>query len=728
MVPLLLAALCVIAFTVYLIHLNSEHFRSSIEEKEQANLATISKGSAFQISEYLERRRDRLVYLARDGSIADAIMRKSPANTESARVTMRSGSHSDIAGMFLIDSASKLVAVSNSYDAALDGVDIKFEHLPATRVIPNSMNRPVLLMQYPAMRDGIPIGAVGMVIDLKAISARFDDPAFIDFDGYMQVFDESGTAIVHPDVKMLGMDAIAYRKERFPRIDWSGYAQMIQRMESEAVGVGFYDSIKSIEAGAVPSRKIAAFARVPYDGVKWSVLAASDYDQIVGPIIKDRYYTAALAVVVAMLIMFAGTGYWLYGKQTLRVEELDSKVAERTAALSEALDKLNSDIRMRMEVEERFRLLFTHNTDAILIMDETTGALYGINPAGRQLFGMECDECSNQELGAVLPESVMEFISKHIEMPGSLETWDEQLRYESGDAEAILLASAAARKVGESRVLYFSFKDVTERVKIEQESSLRLQQLIQADKMTALGTLVSGVAHEINNPNSFIMTNASIISRIWADVDRILDKSAGGSMLNLGGLPYEEVREEVPKLLQGMREGAFRIRNIVTSLKDFARKEDVAAKHPLNLNKVITDATVILGNKLKKLGDNFHLDMDESLPLVMGNAQQLEQVIINLLMNSMDAIKAEGRSIWVITSHDEKAGRVRLVVRDEGSGMSEEAIRRASEPFYTTKQATGGTGLGLYISFNIIKEHGAELSFSSEPGKGTTATVLIPVA
>ena len=726
-VALLLAILCTIVFTVYLIKVNSAHFRASIEEQEQANLLTIAKVSAYQISEFLERRSDRLVFLSRDGNIAYALRHDDSKSVGKAVFAMKGGSVGDIAGIYLADEASRLIAAFKSYDIAFEGIDIRFEYLPFARIIKTEKGRAVFLMQHPVMENGMPIGVVGMVMDLEDLSKRFVDPEYINFDGYMQVFDQNATVVVNRDLNALGMAATEYRSSKYPDIDWTEYGTMLDEMGRRPAGSGFYKSIRSMDE-PVETRKIAAFAQVPYEGVKWSVLAASDYEEVIESIIQEKDYTAALFAGVLVLFMLAGAGYWLYGKETIRTDELDEIVAERTAELSVALEKLNSDIRMRMEIEERFRLLFTHSTDGILIMDDATGALYGINPAGRRMLNIECDECSRQELERILPAPVLTFIKKHIGSNNDLETREEQVAYADPDSERILLASAASRKVADSRVLYFSFKDVTEKVRLEHESSLRLQQLIQADKMTALGTLVSGVAHEINNPNSFIMTNASIITRIWSDAAKLLDKYPKDASLTLGGLPYDDVMVEVPSLLHGMREGAFRIRSIVSSLKDFARKDDEAVRHPISLNKVINEAIVILGNRLKKLGADFHVSLDERIPLVLGIPQQLEQVVINLLINSLDAVKTEGKGIWVGTSLDHESGMVRLVVRDEGIGMSEDDIRRAAEPFYTTKQASGGTGLGLYISFNIIKDHGADLSFHSEPGAGTTATVLIPVA
>jgi signal transduction histidine kinase len=135
----------------------------------------------------------------------------------------------------------------------------------------------------------------------------------------------------------------------------------------------------------------------------------------------------------------------------------------------------------------------------------------------------------------------------------------------------------------------------------------------------------------------------------------------------------------------------------------------------------------MLENQIKKYTDNFHVECEENIPKIKGSNQQIEQVIINLIINALQALSDRKCGIRIFTSFDKKTNSVMIEVIDEGKGMSEGLLERITEPFFTTKHDSGGTGLGLSISYAIIKEHKGSLEFKSEPGKGTTAYVRLPV-
>ena len=121
------------------------------------------------------------------------------------------------------------------------------------------------------------------------------------------------------------------------------------------------------------------------------------------------------------------------------------------------------------------------------------------------------------------------------------------------------------------------------------------------------------------------------------------------------------------------------------------------------------------------------MNLDERTPAVRGNAQRIEQVVINLLQNSCQSLKDRKRAISISTSHDPDAGTVILRIKDEGEGIDEQSLEKIIEPFFTTKWSEGGTGLGLYISRAIVEDHKGSLTFASTKGEGTTATVILPL-
>ncbi len=246
--------------------------------------------------------------------------------------------------------------------------------------------------------------------------------------------------------------------------------------------------------------------------------------------------------------------------------------------------------------------------------------------------------------------------------------------------------------------------------------------------MTSLGTLVSGIIHEINNPNSFIMSNSKLIKNTWKDNRKILEAHylAKGDF-KFGGLPYSEMRKIMPQVIEAVNEGPVRIHKIITNLRDFVRQGKSFAHGKVDINNTVRTAQTMLNHQIIKHTDNFHFRRGRNVPPVRGNSQQIEQVVINLIMNSLQALSNKRQGIWVSTSFDKKSCMALIEVRDEGSGIPEDTIGRIIEPFFTTKLKTGGTGLGLSISYSIIKEHNGVLEFISEAGKGTTAMVKLPV-
>ncbi len=270
--------------------------------------------------------------------------------------------------------------------------------------------------------------------------------------------------------------------------------------------------------------------------------------------------------------------------------------------------------------------------------------------------------------------------------------------------------------------------EIAERKRAEELAKVQQQQLIQADKMASLGILVSGVAHEINNPDNFIMLNAKILSRVWNDAMPILQKyyEEKGDFV-LAGVPYTSAYQKIVQLISGISEGADRIQKIVQSLRDFARQDTGDLNQQVDINLAVESAVVIVNNLIQKSTDHFSVALGSDLPTIQGNAQQLEQVLINLITNSCQALGDKAKSLLVSTSYDPHLDRVIIRVHDAGKGIYPDDLKHIIEPFFTTKRDIGGTGLGLSVSYNIVKNHAGALNFASEPGKGTTATVTLPV-
>ncbi|MBI5576760.1 MAG: PAS domain S-box protein [Deltaproteobacteria bacterium] len=389
-------------------------------------------------------------------------------------------------------------------------------------------------------------------------------------------------------------------------------------------------------------------------------------------------------------------------------------------------------IRERIRIVEHFRQMFEQNEEPILLFEPGTARIQDANPAAEALYGYTRQEMTVKGPSLfVVPVELPELEKRISGIDEHRRLVLDRVRHIRRDGENIIVSvrGKSIRLLEGGSISYCTFRDVTERIRMENEAITRQAQLIHASRMAALGTIVSGVAHEINNPNNLIMFNAPMIGKAWRDAEPVLEKfhQENGDFL-LGGLPFSEMREIVPKLVDGISGGSARIRNIVGTLKEFARQDTRKQDCRVSANDVVKNAAAILNHEITKKCRNFRVSYDESDPAVQGCSQQLEQVVVNLIMNSLQALRDKNRAIRISTSFDRREGKTGICVEDEGEGMSEDVIKRLSEPFFSTRSEEGGLGLGLSISFSIIKEHGGTIEYRSEAGKGTAARIILPAA
>ena len=261
--------------------------------------------------------------------------------------------------------------------------------------------------------------------------------------------------------------------------------------------------------------------------------------------------------------------------------------------------------------------------------------------------------------------------------------------------------------------------DITERKRAR-------EQLIQAQKLAATGTLVTGVAHEISNPNNALLLAGSGLKRNVGPLLRAVEAAGDATWLRVGGRPFAEVSEEITEQVAVIDRAGNRIRDFVMQLRDFARPRPADLKGHVDVNAAVRNAVSLLSPVIRKATQEFRADYAETVLPVAGDEGQIEQVVVNLLTNACQALTGHEQAICLATACEGE--HVLITVRDEGSGMSAEDINRVREPFFTTKQDTGGTGLGLSISDKIVRSHGGTLTFDSAPGNGTTVTIRLPVA
>lgn len=463
--------------------------------------------------------------------------------------------------------------------------------------------------------------------------------------------------------------------------------------------------------------------------------------------LNDRYSNIPVIVIsgadtLSNAVEAVQLGAWDYVITPLReARELEitiTRALERVRLLDENyryrqhLKELEqAQTRMVRESEERFSQLFMQQEDAIILFKFDSFEIVDANPAAAELYGF-----SRNELMCAFP---WPFVGEgHKELQESLfVSLDQNSRFDLFGISQLrkdgtpVVVSMRGKLVTlmDDKVVYCSIRDITEKIRLEEDVRDTQTKLIQAHKMASLGMLASGIAHEINNPNNFIMFNSSLLAETWQAVLEILDdQAAEQGDFYLAGRRFSEVREEVLRLIAGLSEGARRIQAIVETLKGFVREDPGGAVACIDINRTVQVAMTLLSHEIRKYTGDVSVKLADNLPHVLGKNQQIEQVVINLVTNALHAVAGKGGGVRLATSYNRAEEVVIISVQDDGVGMTNEELEHVAEPFFTTRAAQGGTGLGVSISLSIIKEHNGTLVYASEPGRGTTATVRLPVS
>jgi PAS domain S-box-containing protein len=390
-------------------------------------------------------------------------------------------------------------------------------------------------------------------------------------------------------------------------------------------------------------------------------------------------------------------------------------------ALSQALR-----LAQKMEAQEEWERTFDTVPDLIAIIDRHRGVVR-INRAMAERLGIGKQEAVGLGCQELLHGSCKQESDCPLHSDG--EQHERELYVAKLDSYFWVTVTPLRKANGELLGAVHVARDITERKRSEEEKKLIQAKLIQTNKMTSLGLLVSGMAHEVNNPNNNIKLAGHLLAKAWEDIGPILEEyyQRTGDFV-VGGHRFSQVRESLPGYITGITESARRIEGIIKNLRDFVRKGKANVSSLTDVNMVVSVAAAILNYQIKKYTSHFRVELRDDLPQIRGNSQLLEQVVINLLMNAIQALPDREHGVRVSTTYDPAAGHVVVTVRDEGCGMPPEVQKRIFEPFFSTKLDSGGTGLGLAISNVIVDEHKGRLEFDSSPGAGTTATIRLPVA
>jgi PAS domain S-box-containing protein len=392
--------------------------------------------------------------------------------------------------------------------------------------------------------------------------------------------------------------------------------------------------------------------------------------------------------------------------------------------LVEELAQLREQVARLEDSEQKFRSL-AESTTAHISLIQADRYVYA-----NQAF-LDYHELDRDDLQLITPRDLMMGVFgpdtiKQAEpvWQAALERGDSHFRFEYQDLEGSWFQTNVAMMEldGKPAFMIMNF-DITELKRAQSE-------MYRADKMAALGQVIAGVTHEINNPNNFIYFNLPILRRYIEAITPLLEQRlAAEPDLKILNMPGQVFLEDVLKLLENMEHGSARITGIVSDLKHYVRSDEDQERKAVPVAHAIERVMTLVGKQVRKMVKRLDVETADGLPLVEINEGKIEQVLINLLINAGQA--ADKDDSWVKLSARPAAGApgwVELVVEDNGAGIPENDLEQVFEPFFSSKGRDQGTGLGLSISHRIIEEHGGRIGVESTPGEGTRFTVLLPAA
>ncbi|MBW2442469.1 MAG: PAS domain-containing protein [Deltaproteobacteria bacterium] len=409
---------------------------------------------------------------------------------------------------------------------------------------------------------------------------------------------------------------------------------------------------------------------------------------------------------------------------------LEKRVDDRTAELFEANRKLKAEIKDRIrsqaqlqQSKSRLQAVFDSISEPLILLNEemvvkmlnkTAAGYYGLSEY-RDLLDSKCHQMlrSSDEPceGCEIPTAVVSGKSMAFERKGFMDP----------DRLEQVVIYPVQEKGGDSQDYLLRISDITNQRMFE-------KQLIHSEKMSSLGVLVSSIAHEINNPNSFISFNIPILREYIEEVMPIVDDYAAGHPgLEICHMAYPAFRKDITRLLDNIDHGSGRITRFVSNLKEFSQVKGKVKEDWIELNSVVENVLAICNVQLKKTVKSVVTHIPENLPRIWSDPTYLEQVLLNLLVNAAQAADKDDSRIEInVDVQPSWLDHTILEVKDNGSGMDEKTRQEIFDPFFTTKAGSGGTGLGLYVCHNLIHSLKGRIEVESELGRGSTFRIILP--
>ena len=349
------------------------------------------------------------------------------------------------------------------------------------------------------------------------------------------------------------------------------------------------------------------------------------------------------------------------------------------------------------KTEAKYRDIIENSADAIITLDNNN-RITTWNHGAEQIFGWKAEEIIGESIGKIIPDDLIEVgellcLAYGIKRSGFVKNYETERLAKSGERKLVqltenMISNERNEIIGRSQIL----RDISE-IRINEN------QMRQSERLATVGHLAAGVAHEVGNPLTSISSLVQVMERKTDD-------------------------EFIQGNLKKIREHIRRITKIVRELVDFSRPSSVELT-PTQVNDTVESAVGLLKYDGRCQHIEFELDLEDNLPKINCVPDQIHQVLINLLLNAIDAMQDRGEKIQVSTQREN--GQIQVAVRDEGIGMEPQVQEKVFEPFFTTKEVGKGTGLGLSVSHGIISRMGGKIHVNSIKNEGSTFTVELPI-
>jgi len=552
-------------------------------------------------------------------------------------------------------------------------------------------------------------GIIVISFDLEDIAQAFITPIVSGKTGYAWLMNDHGRFLAHHEREFVGQDVFTTRAEKSPDISYESINQIQRTILEGNEGIGHYVSgWHRGRQGVI--EKLIAYSPVNVFNQLWSVAVCAPVDEV-DRIMRSAGLNALYSFGFIVFVLVSG-GTFLSVSAYRWSHALEREVASRTKELAETSTYLHNLIRC---------------ANAPVFVLDPQKRINLSNEAFEKMSGRSEQEMIGKPFDMFLPDEhrteLMRMVDRVVKYG---EEWNEleiPILRKNGELRTGLWNSANIYDEGEATIIatVAHGQDITDRRRLE-------GQLRHAQKMETMGTLVAGVAHEINNPINQIMFNIPLLQNVWQDMEPLLEHEAGVSPdRKYGGLTVEFLRENMDQILSDMDMAANRVIQTVANLKNFAQQSSISDKSPMKINTAVENALRLIKTTMRKAGIHLEVHLMESQPFIYGNLHSIEQIVMNITINALQSIDHDSGIITIVTGVEKRGRRVFIAISDNGTGIDSSVSEYLFDPFFTTKQADGGSGLGLSITYNLVEAHGGEISFHSHEGKGTTFMIFFPI-